>query len=143
MAAPTYVSGVDFGSAAVRKDAFDVLARLVEHYRATSTDVVDDQWTEPVRNYCDPERWEREVQAIHRTRPLPVALSCELPTPGSYKAIEVIGTPVIVTRERSGELRALVNSCRHRGGELVPEASGTRAASPAPTTPGPTTWPAA
>jgi phenylpropionate dioxygenase-like ring-hydroxylating dioxygenase large terminal subunit len=123
-AVPRYASGIDFTTPAVRKDAFDVMARLVEHYRATSTDMVESQWREPVRNYRDPELWEREVQAIHRTRPLPVALSCELPTPGSYKAVEVVGTPLILTRDRDGEVRAMVNSCRHRGGEIVPEGTG-------------------
>jgi phenylpropionate dioxygenase-like ring-hydroxylating dioxygenase large terminal subunit len=124
MAAPQYTSGVTFTSPAVRKDAFDVMARLVAHYKVTGTDMVESQWREPVRNYTDPELWAREVQAIHRTRPLPVALSCELPTPGSYKALEVVGTPIILTRDRSGEIRAMVNSCRHRGGELVPEGTG-------------------
>src|SRR4051794_8766232 len=123
-AVPHYATGVDFHSPSVRKDAFDVMARLVEHYRATTTDMVESQWREPVQNYIDPELWQREVQAIHRTRPLPVALSCELPTAGSYKALDVVGTPIILTRERDGDLRALVNSCRHRGGELVPEGTG-------------------
>src|SRR3954466_4510007 len=120
-AVPRYASGIDFTNPTVRKDAFDVMARLVEHYRVTSTDMVDAQWREPVRNYTDPELWEREVQAIHRTKPLPVALSCELPTPGSYKAVDVVGTPLILTRDRDGGIRAMVNSCRHRRGELVPE----------------------
>ena len=35
MSVPTYATGVDFHSPSVRKDAFDVMARLVEHYRAT------------------------------------------------------------------------------------------------------------
>lgn len=124
MSVPTYTSGVDFTSASVRKDAFDVMARLVEHYRATSTDMADEQWREPVRNYLDPGLWEREVRSIHRSRPLPVALSCELPGPGTYKAVNVVGTPLIITRDRAGEVRALVNSCRHRGGEIVPEGTG-------------------
>src|SRR4051795_6294549 len=119
-----YASGIDFTNPTVRKDAFDVMARLVEHYRATSTDMVDAQWREPGRNYTDPELWEREGQAIPHTKPLPVALSCELPTPGSYKALDVVGTPINVTRGRGGELTALVNSCRHRGGALVPEGTG-------------------
>jgi phenylpropionate dioxygenase-like ring-hydroxylating dioxygenase large terminal subunit len=125
MSVPTYTSGVDFTSPAVRKDAFDVMARLVEHYRATSTDMAESQWREPVRNYIDPELWEREVRAIHRSQPLPVALSCELPAPNSYKAMNVVGTPLILTRDRNGQVQALVNSCRHRGGEIVAEGTGT------------------
>lgn len=122
---PDYASGVDFHSEAVRKDAFDVMARLVAHHRATSTDMVDTQWREPVRNYIDPQLWAREVQAVHRTVPLPLAMSCELRGPGSYKAVDAAGVPVIITRDRDGRLNAVVNSCRHRGGELVPEGIGT------------------
>ena len=122
---PRYASGIRFASEAVRKDAYDVMARLVEHYRATSTDMVAEQWREPVANYRDPQLWERELQAVHRTVPLPLALSCELPAAGSYKAVDAVGTPVVITRQRDGSLRAVVNACRHRGGELVPEGTGT------------------
>jgi nitrite reductase/ring-hydroxylating ferredoxin subunit len=122
---PRYASGVRFASEAVRTDAYAVMARLVEHHRNTSTDMVEDQWREPVRNYLDPERWQRELQAVHRTVPLPLALSCELPGPGSYKAVDASGTPVIITRGRDGGLTAVVNACRHRGAELVAEGTGT------------------
>jgi len=37
MAAPHYVAGIDFNPA-VRQDAFDVMGRLIEHYRHKSTD---------------------------------------------------------------------------------------------------------
>lgn len=124
-AVPQYESYLDFSSPGVREDAFAVMGRLVEHHRATSTDMVAEQWREPVRNYSDPELWEREVAAIHRRRPLPVALSCELPSAGAYKAITVVGTPLILTRDAGGALHAMVNSCRHRGSELVPEGTGT------------------
>lgn len=122
---PRYTAGVRFTSDAVRQDAYDVMARLIEHYRNTSTDMVDAQWREPVSSYQDPELWQREVQAVHRSVPLPLALSCELPGPGSYKAVDAVDTPVIITRGRDGSLSAVVNACRHRGGELVPEGTGT------------------
>ena len=48
MAAPHYVAGIDFNPA-VRRDAYDVMARLIEHYRNKSTDQAPDQWREPVR----------------------------------------------------------------------------------------------
>ena len=123
MAAPTYVAGIDFNPA-VRQDAFDVMARLVKHYREKSTDQVDEQWREPVRNYLDEDVFRREIQAVHRTAPLPLALSCELPEAGSHKAIDVAGTPVLITRDRKGEVHAMLNVCRHRGAELIPEGSG-------------------
>lgn len=123
MAIPQYAAGTGFHPA-VRQDAFDVMARLVEHYRNKSTDQAADQWREPVHAYRDPDQWQREIAAIFRTVPLPLALSCELPGPGSYKAIAVAGMPVVITRDSAGAVRAMINVCRHRGGELVPEGTG-------------------
>jgi nitrite reductase/ring-hydroxylating ferredoxin subunit len=122
--APAYVRGVEFGGA-FRDDALDVSARLIEHYRHKSTDEADEQWREPVRHYRDPDRWRAEVATIHQRLPLPVALTCELPEPGSYKAVNVAGTPVVVVRDTAGQVRASVNACRHRGAELVPEGLGS------------------
>ena len=123
MAAPHYVAGIDFDPA-VRQDAYDVMARLIEHYRNKSTDQAQDQWREPVRNYGDPDLWEREIKEVFRTVPLPLAMSCELPEPGTYKAIDVAGTPVVITRDPGGSVRAMINVCRHRGSELVAEGTG-------------------
>ncbi len=123
MAAPHYVAGIDF-SPAVREDAFGVMGRLVEHYRNKSTDQAPEQWREPVHNYRDPDLWQREMKAVHGKVPLPLALSCELPGPGTYKAIDVAGTPVLITRDNSGAVHAVINVCRHRGAELVPEGTG-------------------
>ena len=43
----------------------------------------------------------------------------ELPAPGSYLTRRVAGIPLVVVRDRSGELCAFVNVCRHRGAEVV------------------------
>ncbi|HEX7299664.1 MAG TPA: aromatic ring-hydroxylating dioxygenase subunit alpha [Solirubrobacteraceae bacterium] len=39
--------------------------------------------------------------------------------PGSYFTCRAGEVPIVVVRDRSGELRALVNVCRHRGAEVV------------------------
>ena len=120
---PHYVAGIDFNPA-VRQDAFDVMARLLEHYRNKSTDQVPEQWHEPVQAYRDEQLWEREMAVVHGKVPLPLALSCELPDPGTYKAIDVAGTPVLITRDSAGEVHAMVNVCRHRGSEIIGEGTG-------------------
>ena len=123
MSAPNYVAGIDF-NANVRRDAFGVMGRLVEHFKNKTTDQADEQWREPVDNYRDEELWKREIEAIHRKAPLPLAMSVELPDPGNYKAIDVCGTPVLITRGADGVARAMINVCRHRGAELVEEGLG-------------------
>jgi phenylpropionate dioxygenase-like ring-hydroxylating dioxygenase large terminal subunit len=123
MSTPPYAAALDFDPA-LRDDAFNVMRRLVAHFTAKTTDQAAGQYREPVINYRDPGVWQREVERIHRQVPLPIALSAELPEPGSYKALEVMGTPVLVTRDASGTARAMLNVCRHRGAGLVPAGTG-------------------
>jgi phenylpropionate dioxygenase-like ring-hydroxylating dioxygenase large terminal subunit len=124
MSAPTYEAGIQL-SAAVRDDADRLVERLVELHARTGTDQATTQWHEPVRKYLDPELWQQEMERVHGRVPLPLALSCELPGPGTYKALDVAGTPVLITRDREGDLHASVNVCRHRGAELMPLGTGS------------------
>jgi phenylpropionate dioxygenase-like ring-hydroxylating dioxygenase large terminal subunit len=123
MVTPTYVPGLVLDGAA-RQDMLDLMARMVDHYRDRTTDQADGPWREPVSHYGDPARFRREVDMIHRQVPLPLALSAELPDPGSHKALEVAGVPVVITRDLDGVVHAAVNACRHRGAELVPAGLG-------------------
>lgn len=120
---PPYLAGLDFTPAA-RADAVAVMRRLLRHFEQTSTDQADAQYVEPIANYRDPHVWQREMATIHHRVPLPVALSAELPEPGSHKAMDVQGTPVLLTRDRNGEVHAMLNVCRHRGAELVAPGRG-------------------
>jgi nitrite reductase/ring-hydroxylating ferredoxin subunit len=45
--------------------------------------------------------------------------------PGSYLTADAGGVPILVTRDRDGELRAFLNVCRHRGAVLT-EGCGQR-----------------
>ncbi len=78
----------------------------------------------PADVYLDRERWEQEVEMFRRT-PLMLALGGELRGPGSYKAMTVMGVPVLLVRGNDGEVRAFVNSCSHRGAVVVPPGTGT------------------
>ena len=39
--------------------------------------------------------------------------------PGDYSAIDIMGVPIVVLRDRRDHLRAFANSCRHRGAKLI------------------------
>jgi len=49
----------------------------------------------------------------------------EVAEPGSIVAVDAGGIPLLVARDRAGELRAFLNVCRHRGSILV-EGAGRR-----------------
>lgn len=79
----------------------------------------------PATNYTDPVRWQLEIDRIFRRLPLVLGFSAELPTPNSYKASEVMGTPVLLTRGEDGVLRSFVNMCSHRGAIVAEAGHGT------------------
>jgi phenylpropionate dioxygenase-like ring-hydroxylating dioxygenase large terminal subunit len=72
-----------------------------------------------VLQYLDAAAHRREVDAIWSRLPLPLALSQDLPAGGSYRAVTVAGVSVLLTRTRTGEVKAFLNACSHRGTRLL------------------------
>lgn len=54
-----------------------------------------------------------------------VGAAQQVATPGAYVQAAVAGEPLVVIRDAEGALRAFFNVCRHRGGPLVTEGTGT------------------
>ena len=79
----------------------------------------------PYRLYHEPEIYADEQERIFRG---PVwnylGLECEIPEPGDFRATWVGDTPVIFNRDKSGEIKAFVNRCAHRGAIVRRELSG-------------------
>lgn len=99
----------------------EIMLRYVEEGRTFESDRIT---TIPVSNYTDPQRWQREMELIFKRVPLLLALSAELPEAGSYKAMEAVGLPLLITRDKSGTAHVFLNVCAHRGAPLAPEGHG-------------------
>jgi phenylpropionate dioxygenase-like ring-hydroxylating dioxygenase large terminal subunit len=80
--------------------------------------------TVPSDHYLDPERWAREMELIFKRVPLMLALSAELPAPGDYKAMDVMGRPILITRDKAGKAHVFFNVCAHRGAPVAAEGHG-------------------
>jgi phenylpropionate dioxygenase-like ring-hydroxylating dioxygenase large terminal subunit len=107
------------------REALIAMARRhAAHAAARTVDQAPDIARIPAHRYTDPEHARREKAAIFGRLPLMLGFSCELAEPGSYKAIDVAGTPVLLTRDRAGVLRSFVNMCSHRGSQIVKEGCG-------------------
>jgi Rieske 2Fe-2S family protein len=78
----------------------------------------------PARAYVDPAVYEREKARFFHARWLCAGREEEWPAPGAYALRDVAGESVIVVRDRTGEVRAFYNVCRHRGTVLCEAASG-------------------
>lgn len=95
------------------------------HGRNGTADQADSVYKVPVGNYYEPERWQLEMDKIFKRMPLLAATTAELRDVGAYKAMELAGVQVLLTRVRSGEIKAFVNMCSHRGARLMNEGCGT------------------
>lgn len=99
------------------RDALDrsLARRLIDHIENGTTDLCDDVLEVPAGNYTSAAHLDRELAALFHARPLVLCLSGALPRPNTYKTVDICGTPVLVTRDGEGKVRALANACRHRG----------------------------
>ena len=66
--------------------------------------------------YTDPDIYAREQERIFRGPTWNfLCLEAELPNPGDYKMTNVADAPVIVVRDETGAINAMVNRCAHKG----------------------------
>ena len=107
-----------------RETLVQLTKRSLAHARAGTVPQADAVMRVPATNYYDPERWALEMERVFRRVPLLLGFSAELAEEGSYRALDVAGTPVLLIRGSDGVLRSFVNMCSHRGAMLVEEGSG-------------------
>lgn len=99
--------------------------RLIQHLRNDTTDMGQSDLLVPISNFVNPERAAQE-RAVLRRLPVVVGHRSEIPNPGDFVTREILGTPLIIVRQQDGSVRSLVNMCRHRGGRVENDATGTK-----------------
>src|SRR6266849_5586735 len=104
-----------------RSEYINLAGRLLAHFENGTTDSAEDVKYIRVENYVDPVRWRREMDLIFKRLPLLLAFTCEMREPGDYKAVDVVGVPVLIVRGQDGLVRAFVGVCSHRGTVLTEE----------------------
>lgn len=98
--------------------------RMLHFVETKTTDQAVDVMRVPVADYLDQTRFDREIGRIFKRLPLMLAMTIELPNPNDYKAMEVMGRPILITRGKDGKARAFLNVCKHRAMHLAPEGKG-------------------
>ncbi len=82
----------------------------------------------PYQVFVDPGIYAREQERIFRGPTWNyIGLDAELPNPGDFKTTFIGDTPIVVSRDKEGELHAFVNRCAHRGALVCRETRGNRA----------------
>jgi Rieske 2Fe-2S family protein len=74
--------------------------------------------------YSDPEIFRRDLDRMVLRHWLCAGHVSSVPNVGDFFLVEIANESAIVVRGEDGELRALVNVCRHRGSRVCREQSG-------------------
>jgi len=74
--------------------------------------------------YADARIYEHDITRIHLRRWLCAGHVSEIPEAGDWFRFDVAGESLIIVRGRDGEVRGLVNVCRHRGSLICAEQAG-------------------
>lgn len=102
----------------------DVAEAMLDYVESGTTFMGNGSMTVPTSSYTDPDQWGAEIELIFKRVPLMLALTCEMPKPGDYKAMDAVGLPILITRDKAGEVRAFLNVCSHRGAPVAREGHG-------------------
>ncbi len=82
--------------------------------------------TLPAEAYTSPDVYEREIETIFSRSWLCAGRVDQVPEPGDYLALDLLGDKLVVVRDTGGSVRVLSRVCRHRGAEVVSGSGNAR-----------------
>lgn len=75
----------------------------------------------PNAHYTSPEIFAEESRALLTSQWSGLAAEGDVPEPGDAVPITFLGQPLLLLRDKDGDVRVFLNTCRHRGMILVEE----------------------
>lgn len=73
----------------------------------------------PAWTYSDPDFFELEKQIIFRRSWQLVCHVSDIPNPGDYHTLDLLGESLVTVRGTDGQIRSFHNVCRHRAAKLL------------------------
>lgn len=108
--------------AEVRRESHNNLRRkTIAHIKAKTTDMAPGPMTVELGTYTDPERHAKERRVLFQQMPVLAALTGDLPNPGDTFMFDLVGPPILLVRNKAGQVNAFLNMCTHRSAKLVTE----------------------
>jgi PAH dioxygenase large subunit len=74
--------------------------------------------------FTSDEVFQDEVRKVFARSWIYLAHESEVPSPGDFVTRSIAGAPIVVVRDDDGSVKALLNSCRHRGAKVCRGDSG-------------------
>jgi Rieske 2Fe-2S family protein len=78
----------------------------------------------PREYYLDADRFERELERVWFEQWFYVGHVSQIPAPGDWFTSELQSESFVITRDQTGAIHALLNTCRHRGLRLCDGETG-------------------
>ena len=75
-----------------------IVEYMLDYVENKRTDQAAKTLAVPSKSYTDPEVWQREMDLIFKRLPIMVGLSVEVPEPGSFKTLAMLGLPLLISR---------------------------------------------
>ena len=104
----------------------EMAARLLDHVENGTTDYAESTMRVAANTYTDPGVWQQEMDGIFKSLPILIGVSQELPNPGDFKTMDILGKPLLLTRQVDGGVKVLLNVCTHRGMTLESRPCGNQ-----------------
>lgn len=82
--------------------------------------------TLPARAYTDEAVYAEEVERLFRGEWLCAGRIDQVPEPGDFLSLDLLGDRLVVVRDRDATIRVLSRVCRHRAAELVSGSGNAR-----------------
>ena len=106
------------------KEELAIIETVLDYCESGSTHLQSDIMLNPVEHYTNPEQLKKEIDVLFRQFPIVVAHCSQLAEPGEFITHNDTGVPLLVTRNRNGQIKAFINVCRHRGARVENEPCG-------------------
>ena len=84
----------------------------------------DEARSMPPAFYTSSEFCDLEKTSLFREQWIGLGRADQIPEPGDYFTVDLVGEPLIVVRGQHNQINILSNVCRHRG-SLIAEGAGT------------------
>ncbi|WP_434705621.1 aromatic ring-hydroxylating dioxygenase subunit alpha [Pseudomonas sp. Z1-12] len=78
----------------------------------------------PRELYIEPEVFRQDLEQIWHKDWIFAGHTFELEKPGQYLTLQIGDYPVLIIRDKSGQVRAFHNACRHRGSKVCEHTQG-------------------